>query len=1278
MRLSMNVSYPNCLAADCWHGTIDGIRIRAEIHSESLDKHGRVFVDRDHITIRIMTPSTKKNKWHVYLSGLDDGMQDIENIFAKSDALACASQARALLLPGRTKTEREADEAQNRYADLAISIPSAAAARQSYDTPLMEASHEGRLPIAPQLLSPSAPEQADSTASTPATCVLEPDTPKVDLWQEALKKLPEKKRRLLSQKWEIGNASPDPLKEKIDKLIELAKKAQKECEEKFCKVNGIPIRDRMVKIIGWVQQTGKIVVEFAPSPAKGIWGVIDALLQVPITEADQMDALLKCLDRVTRAITRGVICEQVCAGDPVPKEAIQNIHKALIKMYSYTLEVLADAIPLFSTNTARRSGHAFLYPKESIELLSKLTASEKDLTNEVITYSASIQTNLMGLIRNLDAPMSRVDEGVQKFLDHIDEMEHIAILEWISPIRHGENHDFVRERRTLETCGWLLCEEKFRSWAEGSSSDVLWLRGSPGAGKTFLTNEPERRKPLNVLKSYVRQLAAPAGKDQIMQISLRQTCKEARRYGSSLNFEKCTRLLLESLNLFPMTTLILDALDECDLESRGKLIQIFDKLVSGSKNPLKIFISSRQDQDIWQRFQARPNIEIQAKNNMEDIEMFIQAEIADLGDTDEVFRRLKDDIIKALLDKCKDMFQWAALQIHHIRECRSEEAIRNRLGKLPVTLKEAYDEIYSGIQNAEENDKILAERAIMWIMSAMTPLDGEELLELIRVGEKNGEMELARPVKEASLLSLCKNLVILDSELKVWRLCHLSVAEYFEKNHQAWLDGADRLAAKNCLLLLNYRPFTGFNSENYYSESLSENYAKRHWYEHTKKLNPEDPEKTVVSLLKRFIGSLTESSIQFRIWYSLDGHFNPVYQRNPVAYMCYRGVYSLLRDWWEDFEIEPYLSSQRVNLLALAVIGRSRELCQLLTRRGWPVDCQTPILGIESERGSPLYHAVDCGNLEMVKCLVQEGATVDLRNSSTSCGTALALAVSQGKISIAEYLIQAKADVDMQTGGSEFGTALAAAQNTEMIKLLLDHGATINLQRQSGSGSALIGATLNADKEAMRLLIQHGAEVDMQCRYGFFGTALIAAAACTIRLEVMELLIQHGAMVNAQCQSGDYGTALIAAAITASRWEKLWYIEALIQHGAMVNMECQYGEYGTALVAAAATPDRKYFYTDPILYGTNAPAVRFLLQHGADPNMECQYGKYGNALISAASNNNLVAAQALVEGGANVNMQCRHGRYKSALAAAIAADAKEIQELLIKRGAKQLDLDGNE
>ena len=74
-------------------------------------------------------------------------------------------------------------------------------------------------------------------------------------------------------------------------------------------------------------------------------------------------------------------------------------------------------------------------------------------------------------------------------------------------------------------------------------------------------------------------------------------------------------------------TIVIDALDECDPNTRHGLFETLDHIVRTSPNVVKIFLTSRNDGDIVCRLATTPNIYIGAQQNRADITRFIQAEV---------------------------------------------------------------------------------------------------------------------------------------------------------------------------------------------------------------------------------------------------------------------------------------------------------------------------------------------------------------------------------------------------------------------------------------------------------------------------------------------------------------------------------------------------------------------------------------------------------------------------------------------------------------------------
>ncbi|KAI1281178.1 hypothetical protein F5Y07DRAFT_321402 [Xylaria sp. FL0933] len=895
-----------------------------------------------------------------------------------------------------------------------------------------------------------------------------------------------------------------------------------------------------------------------------------------------------------------------------PKDALETLKESIVRAYGKSQVFISFTLQFVKTRSRYVTPALKLSDVESY--IDELQQCGEKLSQAAeyceMRCSSSNRSNVIELLELSKNAYRSIRDQIKIVLDQIDEREQIHMLDWISPVQYGKHHKRVEEARTAGTCEWLLRHEKFREWDEADSSVILWLQGSPGAGKTFLTskvithtqvrlkqkrnqegfaffycdrNDEQRRDPLSVLQSYVRQLSTTIENPECVRPQLLGFCKKLRQNASGLGFDDCADQLLESVNLYRKTTLVLDALDECEPDSRKSIIKTMEVLLSKSQQPLKIFISSRPDRDIRSRFLDRPNIEIEAWHNKRDIRIYVNKEIINHGGWKDMRDGLREKIVASLLEKNQGMFQWVFLQIKQILRLETERAILDRLGKLPADLKAAYDEIYERIKSRHGSDRILADNAFKWVMCAKKPLSSRKLLSALRINSETDTFELSEKLTESQLLHLCSNLLLIDSQRKVWRFSHSSVAEYFEENHWSRKE-AHSYAAKVCLKLA-IEPYKYLDLDHVYDSDRHHSYyegdddyedqdddidddrqvfnlnhpfkeyAQNYWIYHTQAQEGEVVDPLLTQLLKSFLGSPEESSLSYRSWLcnippSIYGGISGVPSRElrpeniALFVMCRFSFYHVLLDWWKyaKFDVSQTSMSGR-SLLALAAMGGSVPMCENLIKRA-----QDAKLPRENFLGKALIVSAEYGQTEAVKLLLSKGAGVDTRAEygEGKSVNALTNAAMYGHLETVELLVQAGADVNMVLNNS-YGTALAAAachSNIGVVKYLIDAGADINMQLQYGRcGSALAAATTPVGNifvdnvKLVKILVEAGADINMQLQYGRYGSALAAAAAAASpsynSIGVVKFLVEAGADINMQLQYGRYGSALDAAAAAA-------------------------------------------------------------------------------------------------------------------------------------------------
>lgn len=142
--------------------------------------------------------------------------------------------------------------------------------------------------------------------------------------------------------------------------------------------------------------------------------------------------------------------------------------------------------------------------------------------------------------------------------------------------------------------------------------------------------EDQRRDPGAILRSLVKQLCAqsPGSKLPEPLLSIYKKREAAGDLFNLLSIEESKRLLVELCAGFSHSTLIVDALDECDAKTRGSLFDALQYVVSEPRaTRVKAFVTSRDDADLRKKFTGNPHVYIQERDNSGDITTYIRTEI---------------------------------------------------------------------------------------------------------------------------------------------------------------------------------------------------------------------------------------------------------------------------------------------------------------------------------------------------------------------------------------------------------------------------------------------------------------------------------------------------------------------------------------------------------------------------------------------------------------------------------------------------------------------------
>ena len=165
------------------------------------------------------------------------------------------------------------------------------------------------------------------------------------------------------------------------------------------------------------------------------------------------------------------------------------------------------------------------------------------------------------------------------------------------------------------------------------------------------------------------------------------------------------------------------------------------------------------------------------------------------------------------------------------------------------------------------------------------------------------------------------------------------------------------------------------------------------------------------------------------------------------------------------------------------------------------LDHGVDVNGKDEFGGTALELAIISGNLEAVKLIINHGGVTK---------TAISTAISSKRLDIAEFLIK-EVGADVNEQGSIVGltpliSAVFSAQ-PKIVKLLIDHGADVNLKSKTSYTPLMIAAE-KGNLEIVKTLVNHGADLNTRNEKNF--TALYHAMEKD-NIDVIKFLIKKGA-----------------------------------------------------------------------------------------------------------------------------------------------------------------------
>ncbi|RDW58400.1 hypothetical protein BP5796_12330 [Coleophoma crateriformis] len=634
-----------------------------------------------------------------------------------------------------------------------------------------------------------------------------------NLWAAAVAQISDEDRK------NIDFLCPDPPKILFD-LLGLTETSKRECIDKewrYTRTSGetVILADLLSKIVKWIglfRQVGDTVVQYDPKHAGLAWAGVRFLLQIAVDDIDQFAFVFESAASIAEIICRYAIFESLYLQSSSP--ATDEFRKALIKLYAAIIMYLSKVHGYVKQNSAVRGSNIGVLPNPDTDKYFGAVAVAQNVVDycyTVIGMQGRHATNTACyIILLIDQEEINQHEDLEKLLQCID-----------GPLIRVDLRNFEAglqtHREVLPASGqWLLSDPVFHKWKKESVSSILWLHGRAGSGKTKLvsmviedakaafqdgyiptpaffycsrnTAEPTRSKANAIMMSIARQMTSGTPEKTLLSPFLAVFNKRIRAEGvfaKPSSIDESVALVIQLTEYYPLTTIVIDALDECEEVERVLLLEAFESILRRSSRLVKIFVSSRNDHGIVCRLQHYPNLQLSTEKNNSDISL----------------ENLRTEIVECVTNNAESMFSWASMQLQSLCSPKTDEAIREILRQQLPTLEDLYLEGYEKLTKySAAADCQVTINVLSWLLCAQQPLKSAEFLAVVSASPRR---QFAQLTKE-HVLKMCSNMVIFDATLDAFQLAHPSVREFLEKRPEYAPEIINALVAETCILdLLN-------------------------------------------------------------------------------------------------------------------------------------------------------------------------------------------------------------------------------------------------------------------------------------------------------------------------------------------------------------------------------------------------------------------------------------------------------------------------------------------
>jgi hypothetical protein len=357
----------------------------------------------------------------------------------------------------------------------------------------------------------------------------------------------------------------------------------------------------------------------------------------------------------------------------------------------------------------------------------------------------------------------------------------------------------------LKDCySWLLEDHDFCRWKDSHDTQLLWIKGDPGKGKTMImialvnelservensqepytlsyffcrSTEPLLRSATYVLRGLIYMLASQQ-RSLIKHVRKRYDDRGKEVFEGESAIYTLQSIFLDMLrdSNLQQAYFLVDALDECDIQLRELLKTIADEIPQAATR-VKWIVSSRNQREIeedlgrdgvWKKI----SLELNSNQVSRGVDAYINFKVDRLARSKEYKNDLKAEVMEQLRKKAEGTFLWVHLACERLENI-SLWGTKRELESIPRGLNQFYERMVRQIMDRDDFDREICKKILRLATVAYRPLRFQEIIPFLSSPE-----EQACDIQELTdMVGRCGSFLTIREETIYF--IHQSARDYF-------------------------------------------------------------------------------------------------------------------------------------------------------------------------------------------------------------------------------------------------------------------------------------------------------------------------------------------------------------------------------------------------------------------------------------------------------------------------------------------------------------------